>query len=89
MIPAPRGVQVLKLLSTELDADLRLVIMYTILKEDDMLNTSTETENIAIFWTLGERRIQVYNDRHVGFMFKTSHQETTLFNLEGGQAAEL
>ena len=63
--------------------------MDVILKEDGMPKTSTETENIAISWALGERRIQVYNDRHVGFMYKTSHEETIPFNLEGGQAAEL
>lgn len=59
-----------------------------ILREDGMISTKpTESANTAIFWTMGERRVQVSNDRQfrVGIIYMATHQDQIVFNIEKGQ----
>lgn len=61
------------------------------MQEDALISTTTaQTDNIAISWTMGERRIKVSNDRQfrLGITYMSMYQDTVVFNVEGGEAGK-
>lgn len=61
------------------------------MREHGFIGTSAGSEVVAISWAMGDRKIQDSSDRafRVGITYMTTHQDTIVFDVEGGQAGQL